>query len=90
MLKGCSSWAKIDASNFNIKIVSNIKAMFYGYSSLKEINLSNFNTQNVANMNAIFYGCSSLKNINNKSKNILNNYILTLFEKKLNQINLYH
>ena len=64
MFYRCSSFTKIDLTNFNTDNITNINGLFSGCSSLTNINLSNFNTNNVTNMGFMFRRCSSLTNIN--------------------------
>ena len=79
MFCGCSSLEKVDLTNFNTNIVSDMSQMFKKCLSLKQINLSNFNTSEVENMCEMFQECSSLKELNLSNfkinKIILMNYI---------------
>ena len=72
MFSDCSSFSKLDFSNFNTQNMTNIGHIFYRCSLLSNIDLSNFNTQNVTNMCSMFFYCSSLSNINLSNFNTQN------------------
>ena len=63
MFYNCENLQKLDLSNFNTEIITNMSGTFYGCKNLKQLNLSNFNTKNVLNMSYIFYNCKNLVNL---------------------------
>ena len=79
MFSYCSSLTKLDLSNFNTEIVTNMSYMFFECSSLTKLDLSKFDTKNIENMTNMFYGCDSLQtvtfnnNLNEEIKQQLNN-----------------
>ena len=52
---------KIDFSNFDSSLVTDMSSMLLGCSSLKSVELSNFDTSSAIKMNFMFFGCKSLK-----------------------------
>ena len=63
---------KINLSNFNTSIVTNMSYMFSKCSSLIELDLSNFNIRSYTYMDGMFSGC--LKELKKKIR-IQNQYI---------------
>ena len=64
MFYNCYSLTTLDISQFNAKVVQNMKEMFYNCSSLTELDLSNFDTSSVTDILQLFYNCNSLTSIN--------------------------
>ena len=64
MFYNCYSLTTLDISQFNAKVVQNMKEMFYNCTSLTELDLSNFDTSSVTDKLQIFYNCNSLTSIN--------------------------
>ena len=68
----CEKLTKIDLSNLNTQIITNMHCMFSQCKSLKNIDLSNFNTKKVIDMSWMFWGCKSLTNLDLSSFNTQN------------------
>ena len=54
---------KVDLSNFDASIVTNMYYMFSGCISLEAVNFKNINTNSVGNMHGLFQKCSSLTSL---------------------------
>ena len=63
MFYRCTVLNKIDFTNFNAKLVTNMEELFNN-SYAETINLSNINTKNVTNMRGMFCDCNNLTNLN--------------------------
>ena len=60
LFSSCDSLIKLDLSNFNTQIVTNMHCMFAQCRALLNINLSNFYTNKVTDMGWMFWCCKSL------------------------------
>ena len=72
LFSSCDSITKIDLSNFNTQIVTNMHCMFSQCQSLSNINLSNFYTNKVTDMGWMFWCCKSLTKIDLSKFNTIN------------------
>ncbi|HHT6778930.1 TPA: BspA family leucine-rich repeat surface protein, partial [Listeria monocytogenes] len=54
---------KLDVSNFNTSLVTDMRAMFAGCTSLEALDVSNFDTSSVTNMGTMFKNCTALKSL---------------------------
>ena len=55
---------KIDLSNFDSSLITNMERMFYNCQNLLSLDLSGLQTSGVLNMENMFYGCSKLSFLN--------------------------
>ena len=67
MFSGCSYIEKIDMTNFNTSLVTNMNDMFASCTSLNSLIVSNFDTSKVRSFERMFYQCESLTSINLES-----------------------
>ena len=63
MFNGITDLKKIDLSNFDTSLITNMEKMFYECINLISINFSKINTTSVENMEYMFYNCKSLKSL---------------------------